>query len=90
MTDCRNGMLVGRSSFVMGWDLVVIRWFCELCYGVWLDTKAILTSVCLNRLVILRKCGEVKVKVAHFGLFSVLVGWVWGALFCVVFGVLIC
>jgi len=61
---------------------VVIRWFCELCYGVWLDTKAILTSVCLNRLVILRKCGEVKVKVAHFGLFSVLVGGVVHVIVC--------
>jgi len=39
-----------------------------------LDLKAILTLVCLNRLVTLRMCGEVKVKVAHFGLFSVLVG----------------
>ena len=54
-----------------------------------LDLKAILTLVCLNRLVILRMCGEVKVKVAHFGLLSVLVG-VWCALFCVLFGVLIC
>jgi hypothetical protein len=37
------------------------------------DLKAILTLVCLNRLVILRMCGEVKGKVAHFGLFSFLV-----------------
>ena len=93
-------MLVCRSPFVMGWDLVVIRWFCELCCGVvvsegdsnisvFKDLKAILTLVCLNRLVILHMCGEVKVKVAHCGLFSVLVG-VWRTLFCVVFGVLIC
>ena len=60
------------------------------CAVVLLDLKAILTLVCLNKLVILRMCGDVKVKVAHFGLFSVLVGGVWGALFCVVFGVLIC
>ena len=38
-----------------------------------LDLKAILNLVCLNRLVILRICREVKVKVAQFGLFSVLV-----------------
>ena len=59
----------------MGWDLVVIRWFCELWYGV------------------VRFEGDsnvsVFVKVAHFGLLSVLVG-VWCALFCVLFGVLIC
>ena len=41
-----------------------------------LDLKVILTLVCLNRLVILHMCGEVKVKVAHFGLFSLLVGCV--------------
>ena len=46
------------------------------CAMVLLDLKAILTLVCLNRLVILRMCGEVKGKVAHFGLFSVLVGGV--------------
>jgi len=34
-----------------------------------LDLKAILTLVCLNSLVILRMFREVKVKVAHFGLF---------------------
>ena len=45
------------------------------CAMVLLDLKVILTLVCLKRLVILRKCGEVKVKVSHFGLFSVLV---WG------------
>jgi len=39
-----------------------------------LHLKVILMLVCLNRLVILRMCGEVKVKVAHSGLFSVLVG----------------
>jgi len=39
-----------------------------------LDLKVILMLVCLNGLVILRMCGEVKVKVTHFGLFSVLVG----------------
>ena len=38
-----------------------------------LHLKAILTLVGLKRLVILRMCGEVKVKVAHFVLFSVLV-----------------
>ena len=27
-------MLVGRSPFVTGWDLVAIRCFCELCNGV--------------------------------------------------------
>jgi len=41
-----------------------------------LDLQAILTLVCLNRLVILRMCGEAKVKVAHFGLLSVFVGGV--------------
>jgi len=51
--------------------------------------KAILTLVCLKRLVILCMCGEVKVKVAHFGLFSCFWG-VWRTLFCVAFGVLIC
>jgi len=40
---------------------------------VFLHLKAILTLVCLNRLVILRMCGEVKVKVAHFALFSAFV-----------------
>ena len=44
------------------------------CAMVLLDLKAILTLVCLKMLVILRMCGEVKVKVAHFALFSVLVG----------------
>ena len=39
-----------------------------------LHLKAILTLVCLNRLVILRICGEVKVKVAHFVLFPAFVG----------------
>ena len=36
------------------------------CAMVLLDLKVILMLVCLNRLVILRMCGEVKVKVAHF------------------------
>jgi len=36
--------------------------------------KVILTLVCLNRLVILRMCGDVKVKVADFVFFSVFVG----------------
>ena len=26
--------LLVDPPFVMGWDIVVIRWFCELCYGV--------------------------------------------------------
>jgi len=39
-----------------------------------LHLKAILTLVCLNRLVTLRMCGEVKVKVVHFVLFPALVG----------------
>jgi len=38
-----------------------------------LHLKAILTLVCLNRFVILRICGEVKVKVAHFVLFPAFV-----------------
>ena len=53
------------------------------CAVVLLDLKVILMLVCLNRLVILRMCEEVKVKFAHFGLFSVLVG-------CVVRSVLCC
>jgi hypothetical protein len=36
--------------------------------------KVILRLVCLNRLVILRMCGEEKVKVAHFILLFVFVG----------------
>ena len=36
------------------------------CARVLLHLKAILTFVCLNRLVILCMCGEVKVKVADF------------------------
>ena len=59
------------------------------CAMALLDLKAILTIVCLNWLVILRMCGEEKVKVAQFGQFSVILG-VWWALFCVVFGVLVC
>ena len=54
----------------MGLKLVVIRWFCEFRYSV-VALKAILLLVCLNRLVILRMCGEVKVKVALCALFSV-------------------
>ena len=41
-----------------------------------LHLKAIVTLVWLNRSVIFRMCGKVKVKVAHFVLFSVLVGGV--------------
>ena len=41
--------------------------------------------VCLNKLVIFRMCGEEKVKVAHFVLFSVFLVGV-ALLFCVVFG----
>ena len=52
----------------MGWDLVVIRWFCELWYGV------------------VRFEGDsnvsVFVKVAHFGLLSVLVGGVVRVILC--------
>jgi len=44
--------------------------------------KVILTLVCLNRLVILHMCGEVKLKVAHFGLFSALVGGVMCVILC--------
>jgi len=47
-----------------------------------LDLKVILTLVCLNSLVILRMCGEVKVKVAHFALFSVLVRGVARVILC--------
>ena len=50
--------------------------------------KPILTFVCLNKLVIFRTCGEEKVKVAHFVLFSeFLVGVV--LLFYAVFVVLV-
>jgi hypothetical protein len=52
------------------------------CAMVLLDLKAILSLVCLNRLVILHICGEVKVKVAHFGLFSMLVGGVAHVILC--------
>jgi len=41
---------------------------------VFLNLKAILTFVCLNTLVILHMCGEVKVKVAHFVSFPAFVG----------------
>ena len=41
-----------------------------------LHLKAISTLACLNRLVILRVCGEVTVKVAHFVLFPAFVGGV--------------
>ena len=54
------------------------------CTTVLLDLKAILTVVFLNRLVILRMCVEVRVKVAHFGLFSVLVGGVARVILCCV------
>ena len=54
------------------------------CATVLLELKAILTFVCLNRLVVLRMCGEVRVKVAHFGLFSVLVGGVARVILCCV------
>ena len=47
-----------------------------------LHLKAILTLVCLNRLVTLRMCGEVKVTVAHFMLFPALVGGVACILLC--------
>ena len=52
------------------------------CDVVLLDMKAIITFVCLNRLVILRMCGEVKVKVAQFGLLSVFVGGVSRVILC--------
>ena len=52
------------------------------CSMVLLDLKAILTLVCLNRLEILGMCGEVKVKVAHFRLSSVLVGSVARIILC--------
>jgi len=41
------------------------------CATVLLHLYLILTFVCLNKLVIFRLCGEEKVKVAHFVLFSV-------------------
>jgi len=41
-----------------------------------LHLKAILTLACLNRLMILHMCVEVKVKVAHFVLFPAYVGGV--------------
>ena len=44
--------------------------------------KVILTLVCLNRLVTLRLCGEVKVKVAHFVLFPAFVGSVLCIILC--------
>ena len=47
-----------------------------------LHLKAILTLVCLNRLVILHMCGEVEVKVAHFVLFPVFVGGVACIILC--------
>ena len=54
------------------------------CAMVLFDLKAILSLVCLKRLVIQRMHGEVKVKVAHFGLFSVLVeGVARVILFCI-------
>jgi hypothetical protein len=52
------------------------------CAMVSLDLKAILTLVCLNRLVILRMCGEVKVKVAYFRLFSMFVEGVVRVVLC--------
>ena len=54
-----------------------------------LHLKAILTLVCLNRLVILRMCGEVKVKIAYFVLFPAFLGCSVHYLFCVVYGVFV-
>ena len=67
---------------------MVIRWFCESCYGVVGSEGDSNISVFKQVGDSAYMCGEVKVKVSHFGLFSVLVG-VWRTLFCVVFGVLI-
>jgi hypothetical protein len=60
-------VLLVNSAFVVGWKLVVIGWFYEPCYGVASEGDF---YVSVNRLVILRMCREVKVKVVHFVLFS--------------------
>jgi len=73
--------MLADLTVVMGWDLVVIRWFCELCYCV-VGSEGDSNVIVLNMLVILRVCGDVKVKVAHFGLFSVLVGGVARVILC--------
>jgi len=47
-----------------------------------LHLKAILTLVCLKKLVIFRICGEVNVKVAHFVLFPAFVPGVTCIILC--------
>jgi hypothetical protein len=47
-----------------------------------LHLKAILTLVCLNRLVILHMCGTIKVKVAHSVLFPAYVGSIACVILC--------
>ena len=77
----------------MSWKIPHLLWGGNLwtlggfvSHAMVLHLKAILTLVCLNRLVTLHMCGKVKVKVAHFVLFPVFMG---GAA-CVVFGILLC
>jgi len=69
--------------FVVWWDVVARGWFGELCYCV----AAFVTDfdVCVyKKFVIFRMCGEEKVKVAHFVLFSVfLVGGGVVILYCI-------
>jgi hypothetical protein len=59
----------------VGWDIVVVGDLVTLHIVLW-HLKATFTLVFLNKFVILRMCFEVKVKVAHFLLLSVLVGGV--------------
>ena len=74
-------MLVGRSPFVMGWDLVVIRWFCELCYGT-------VGSEGDSNVSVFKQVGDSayvwggKGEGCHFLLFSVLVGGVMRVILC--------
>ena len=75
--------------FVMGWDLVAIRWFCELCCGV-------VGSEGYSNVSVLKQVGDSAYvwggKAEGCPLWSVFIscGGVWRALFCVVFSVLIC
>jgi hypothetical protein len=61
---------------------VVIRWFCELCYGVVGSEGDSDVSVFKQVGDSAYVWGGVKVKVAHFGLFSVLVGGVAHVILC--------
>jgi len=70
----------------MGWNLVDIGWFCELCDGVVASEGDYHVSVFKHIGDFGCVCGEVKVKVAHFVLFSALVG----GIACIILGCIWC